>query len=108
VEIIMQSIREIVDAGTLSQIFNLPASFANKQIEIVMRPVEDKVEEDFGMPLERPRLSRVEIDEIVKNDPVIRSLTGCIKAGWLPPPLTRENVTMEDIRELRLKERYEG
>jgi hypothetical protein len=107
----MQAIRKNVDAGTLSQIFNLPASFANRQIEIVMWPVEDNaVEEASEKPLERPelpRFSRAEIDEMAKNDPVIQALTGCIKGDWLPPPLTRENVTMKDIRELRLKERHE-
>jgi hypothetical protein len=44
---------------------------------------------------------------MAKNDPAIQALTGCIKGDWLPPPLTRENVTMKDIRELRLKKRYE-
>jgi len=102
----MQAIRETVDAGTLSQIFNLPASFANRRIEIVMWPVEGDPEK----PLERPklpRLSKAEIDEMAKNDPAIQALTGCITGDWLPPPLMRENVSMKDIRELRLKERYE-
>jgi hypothetical protein len=52
----------------------------------------------------QPRLSMVEIDEMIKTDPIMQSLTGCIKGDWLPLPLTKENVTMKDIRELRLKE----
>jgi hypothetical protein len=106
----MQVIREIVDAGILSRIFNLPAAFVNRRIEIVMWPVEDKAaERNPEKPLEKPqlpRLSRAEIDEMAKHDPVIQSLSGCIKGDWLPLPFTRENVTMKDIRELRLKERY--
>jgi hypothetical protein len=98
----MQAMRETVDAEILSRIFTLPAAFVNRRIEIVMWPVEDRA----AANPERPKLSRAEIDEMAKTDPVIQSLTGCIKGAWLPPPLTRENVTMKDIRELRLKERY--
>jgi hypothetical protein len=109
-EIAMQAIRETVDAGILSKIFSLPAAFVNRQIEIIMWPMEDKAAEGKPeKPPERsklPRLSRAEIDEMAKNDPVIQSLSGCIKGDWLPPPLTRENVTMNNIRKLRLKERY--
>jgi hypothetical protein len=38
----MQAVRKIVGADTLARIFTLPASFANRRIEIVMRPVEDE------------------------------------------------------------------
>jgi hypothetical protein len=38
----MQAVRKIVDAETLARLFTLPAAFANRQIEIVMRPVEDE------------------------------------------------------------------
>jgi hypothetical protein len=101
----MQAIRKIVDADTLAGLFTLPVAFANRRIEVVMRPVEDKeaAERNWEKP-KLPRLSRTEIDEMAKNDPVIQSLSGCITGDWLPPPLTRENVTMKDIRELRLKE----
>jgi hypothetical protein len=100
----MQAIRETVDAGILSRIFTLPAAFVNRRIEIVMWPLEDTAVANPEKP-KLPRLSRAEIDEMAKTDPVIQSLTGCIKGGWLPLPLTKENVTMKDIRELRLKER---
>jgi hypothetical protein len=105
VEVAMQAIREIVDAGILSRIFNLPAAFVNRRIEIVMWPVEDKAAAERNLEKPKlPRLSRAEIDEMAKNYPVIQSLSGCITGDWLPPPLIRKNVTTKDIRELRLKE----
>ncbi|MDR3303921.1 MAG: hypothetical protein LBS86_05870 [Treponema sp.] len=38
----MHAVRKIVDAGTLDGIFTLPSAFANRRIEIVMRPLEDE------------------------------------------------------------------
>jgi hypothetical protein len=38
----MQAIRKIIDADTLTRLFTLPAGFANRRIEIIMRPVEDE------------------------------------------------------------------
>ncbi|MDR3324736.1 MAG: hypothetical protein LBS82_01920 [Spirochaetaceae bacterium] len=38
----MQAIRKIVGADILARLFTLPAAFANRRIEIVMRPVEDE------------------------------------------------------------------
>jgi hypothetical protein len=37
----MQAVRKIVDADTFAGIFTLPSAFANRRIEIVMRPVDD-------------------------------------------------------------------
>jgi hypothetical protein len=47
----MQAVRKIVDAGTLDGIFVLPSAFANRRIEIVMRPVEDE-------PMEKVNIER--------------------------------------------------
>jgi hypothetical protein len=38
----MQAVRKIIDADTLARLFTLPAGFAKRRIEIIMRPVEDE------------------------------------------------------------------
>jgi hypothetical protein len=57
---------------------------------------------------ELPKVTRAEI-EAARQDPVIRRMAELAEQmdfSWLPEGLTRENITMKDIRALRLKEKY--
>jgi hypothetical protein len=57
---------------------------------------------------ELPKVTRAEIDA-ARQDPVIRRMAELAEQmdfSWLPEGLTRENITMKDIRALRLKEKY--
>jgi hypothetical protein len=51
----MQAVRKIVDAGILDGIFTLPSAFANRRIEIVMRPVEDEPTGNQAMAADKRR-----------------------------------------------------
>jgi hypothetical protein len=55
-----------------------------------------------------PKVTRAEI-EAARQDPVIRRIAELVEPmdlSWLPEGLTRENLTMKDVRALRLKEKY--
>lgn len=57
---------------------------------------------------ELPKVTRAEI-EAARQDPVIRRMAELAEQmdfSWLPEGLTRENITMKDIRALRLREKY--
>jgi hypothetical protein len=110
----MQTLRRIVDTETLARGIALPEAFAHQRVEIIIRPLEQEAElptpakDAAPGKAKLPRLTHEQIDEMVKGS-VAESLVGCLNKGswdWLPPSLTPENITMKDIRELRLKEKY--
>ena len=87
----MAILRKIVDSNTLTNVFDLPPALKNKQVEIIIFPVEEK---NFS------RLTMKQIEEWVKT-PEIQSLVGALKGKGLP-----ENLSMKDIRQMRLEEKY--
>jgi hypothetical protein len=108
----MQTVRKIVDADALASLVDLPRSFNHRRVEITVREVDG----DGGAAEKRadskdgrlPLVSREELDEMIKGSKA-EKLAGFLNKGdwsWLPPPLTPENITAKDIRELRLKEKY--
>ena len=90
----MAELRKIVDSSTLTGIFDLPPSLQNRKVEVVLFPVEetrDEVSESLTMD---------QITEWAK-EPDIYSLVGALKGIDLPA-----NISIKDIRDLRLTEKY--
>ena len=90
----MTAVREIIDSSSLTNIFNLPPNFMNRKVEVIMFPVEEKINET-------PRLTRAQIEEAA-NAPEIQALVGVLKGADLP-----DDISMKDIREMRLAEKYQ-
>jgi hypothetical protein len=100
----MQAVRKIVDAETLAGLFSLPRSFTNRRLEITILPIEETAPVSAQKPVKAamsplPRLTSRQIDEIVEKS-AVKHLLGVLKGTGLP-----EDITMQDIREMRLKER---
>ena len=89
----MTAIREIVDSSSLTEIFDLPPVFMNRKIEVIMFPAEEKKHEI-------PRLTMLQIEEAAKSS-AVQALVGALKDADLPP-----DMTMKDIRKMRLEEKY--
>ena len=89
----MTAIRKIVDSSSLVGIFELPPVFMNRKVEVIVFPAEDTVEV-------MPKFTRAQIEEAA-NSPDIQSLVGALKGKGLP-----ENLSMKDIRQMRLEEKY--
>jgi hypothetical protein len=103
-EFSMQAVRKIVDAETLTGLFSLPRAFTNRRLEITIIPIEETAPVSAKKPVKAakptlPRLTGRQIDEIVEKS-AAKHLVGVLKGTGLP-----ENITMKDIREMRLKER---
>jgi hypothetical protein len=89
----MTQVRKIVDSSALDGIFDLPPVFKNRKIEVIMFPVEEKTEK-------LPQFTREQIKEWSQS-PEIQALVGILKDAGLPP-----DITMKDIRQMRLEEKY--
>jgi len=89
----MTQVRKIVDSSSLVGIFDLPPVFKNRKVEVIMSPVEEKINET-------PRFTREQIEEAAKS-PEVQALVGVLKDAGLP-----EDITMKDIRQMRLAEKY--
>jgi hypothetical protein len=89
----MTAVRKIVDSSSLTGIFDLPPVFLNRKVEVIMFPVEEKINET-------PRLTRAQIEEAA-NAPEIQALVGVLAGAGLP-----EDISMKDIRQMRLEEKY--
>ena len=87
----MTTLRKIVDSNTLTNVFDLPADFKNKKVEIVIFLLEEK---------KIPRLTMKQIEEWTKT-PEIQSLSGALKTTDL-----HMNTSISDIRNERLSEKY--
>ncbi|MDR0313219.1 MAG: hypothetical protein LBI14_06445 [Treponema sp.] len=90
----MTAVREIVDSSSLADIFNLPPAFMNRKVEVIMFPVEERINET-------PRLTRAQIEEAA-NSPEVQAIVGVLEGAGLP-----EDITMKDIRQMRLAEKYQ-
>lgn len=98
----MTAIKKIVDSDALTELFDLPASFRNKKIEVLLFPVDEPVDDentqdDKGIPF----LTTEQIEKWA-NDSDIQSLVGALKGSSLP-----EDISIKDIRNMRLAEKYE-
>jgi hypothetical protein len=89
----MTAVREIVDSNSLAGIFNLPPVFMNRKVEVIMFPVEERINET-------PRLTKAQIEEAA-NTPEIQVLVGVLKGADLP-----DDISMKDVRQMRLEEKY--
>jgi hypothetical protein len=89
----MTAVRKIVDSSSLDGIFDLPPAFKNRKIEVIMFPVEEKSETI-------PKVTMAQIDEWSQS-PQVQALVGVLKDAGLP-----EDITMKDIRQMRLAEKH--
>jgi hypothetical protein len=85
----MEALRKIIDSKALETLFPLPKSFRNKDIEIIILPVNKKEE--------KPHVTRQMIDEMLPGS-ITQSLIGTIPFS---------NISLEDIRLERLQ-KYES
>jgi hypothetical protein len=89
----MTAVRKIVDSSSLADIFDLPPVFMNRKVEVIMFPVEETANII-------PKFTRAQIDEWSKS-PQVQALVGALAGADLP-----EDITMKDIRQMRLAEKY--
>jgi hypothetical protein len=85
----MEALRKIIDSKALETLFPLPKSFLNKDIEIILLPVNKKEE--------KPRVTKQMIDKMLPGS-ITQSLIGAIPFS---------NISLEDIRSERLQ-KYES
>jgi hypothetical protein len=85
----MEALRKIINSKALETLFPLPKSFQNKDIEIIILPVNKKEE--------KPHVSRQMINEMLPGS-ITQSLIGAIPFS---------NISLEDIRLERLQ-KYES
>jgi hypothetical protein len=78
----------------LTGIFDLPPIFMNRKVEVIMFPVEET-----GDTI--PKFTRAQIDEWSKS-PKVQVLVGALAGAGLP-----EDISMKDIRQMRIEEKYQ-
>ncbi|MDR0682609.1 MAG: hypothetical protein LBG15_12315, partial [Dysgonamonadaceae bacterium] len=76
----METLRKIIDSKALETLFPLPKSFQNRDIEIIILPVNEK--------REKPHVTRQMIDEMLPGS-ITQSLIGAIPSS---------NISLDDIR----------
>jgi hypothetical protein len=89
----MTAVRKIVDSSSLADIFDLPPVFKNRKVEVIMFPVEETANTI-------PKFTKAQIEEWSKS-PKVQALVGALAGAGLP-----EDITMKDIRQMRLEEKY--
>ena len=87
----MAALRKVVDSNILNDVLDLPPSYKNKKVEIILFPVEEK---------KLPHLTMRQIDELAEKSS-IKSLVGALKSTGLS-----EDISLMDIKNKRLKEKY--
>jgi len=89
----MTQVRKIVDSSSLADIFDLPPVFKNRKVEVIMFPVEEKAD----------KIPQFTMEQVIKwsQSPQVQALVGVLKDKGLP-----EDITMKDIRQMRLAEKY--
>jgi len=90
----MTQVRKIVDSSSLDGIFDLPPVFKNRKVEVIMFPVEEKTDIT-------PKFTMEQIIEWSQS-PQVQALVGVLKDAGLP-----EDISMKDIRQMRLAEKYQ-
>jgi hypothetical protein len=89
----MTQIRKIVDSSSLDGIFDLPSAFKNRKIEVIMFPVEEKADIT-------PKFTMEQIIEWSQS-PQVQAIVGVLKNAGLP-----EDISMKDVRQMRLAEKF--
>ena len=90
----MTAVREIVDSSSLADIVKLPPAFMNRKVEVIVFPVEDAAKVI-------PKFTIAQIEEAA-NSPKVQAIVGLLKDAGLPP-----EITIKDIRKMRLEEKYQ-
>ena len=54
----METVREVVNSSTLTQLFNIPASLKNRKVEVIIKLAADEKKETSVRKSARGRLSR--------------------------------------------------
>ena len=80
----MEVVRKVVDSNSLMSFMNLPKTFRNRKLEVIVLPVEENSEE---------------VKKTADVSTVVQSLIGIIPND--------NNMTLEDYREERLR-KYEA
>ena len=95
------AIRKVVDSSVLADIFDLPSTFKDKKLEVLLFPMEESTEETPLPPKNKfPLFTREQIEEAAKA-PEIQALVGALKGANLP-----HDISMKDIRNARLAEKH--
>jgi hypothetical protein len=81
----MEALRKIIDSKALETLFPLPKSFRNKDVEIIILPINKKEE--------KPHVTKKMIDEMLPGS-ITQSLIGAIPSS---------DISLEDIRLERLR-----
>jgi hypothetical protein len=97
----MTAVRKVVDSSDLEALFDLPSALRNKKIEVLMFPAEEITTEEHVSQKNPPHLTMAQIEEWAETSE-IQALVGVLKGTGLP-----ENITMNDIRNERLAEKYQ-
>jgi hypothetical protein len=89
----MTQVRKIVDSSSLTDIFDLPPNFMNRKVEVIMFPVEETADIT-------PKFT---MEQIIKwsKSPKVQALVGVLEGVGLPA-----DISMKDIRQMRLAEKY--
>ena len=90
----MTALRKVVNSSDISNIFDLPPSFINRQLEIIIFPTE------IDEARKTPHFSMEQIQQW-SNSSQIQAITGILKDTDLP-----QDITMKDIKQMRLSEKY--
>jgi hypothetical protein len=85
----MEALRKIIDSKSLETLIPLPKSFQNKDIEIIILPINEKKE--------KPHITKHMIDKMLPGS-ITQSLIGVI-------PLS--DISLDDVRLERLQ-KYES
>ena len=89
----MKAVRKIVDSDAIAGIVDLPPGFTNRKVEVLVFPVEDTADT-------MPHFTRAQMEEWSQS-PKVQAIVGVLKDAGLPP-----DITMKDIRQMRLEEKY--
>ena len=102
----MTAVRKIIDSSALVNLFDLPPSFKDKKVEVVLLPIEESTNEistdksTIQNKKNFPLLTIAQIEEWAKT-PEIQALVGVLKGADLPP-----DININDIRNERVAEKY--
>jgi hypothetical protein len=101
---------------TIEQIVEVPASRMvqfSPEVPVgrfrVVVFTEPKGTPNAAPPEAFPKVTRAQLDEWVKNDPVMQELDSLPVEpdwSWLPEGKTPETFTMKDAKAMRIKEKY--
>ena len=89
----MTAVRKVIESNSIADIFDLPPILRNRKVEVIVFPLEDSIRV-------MPKFDRTQIEKAA-NSPRVRAIVGVLKDTGLPP-----DITIKDIRQMRLEEKY--